>query len=205
MFYNNVTSEIYNKDGKGILVIPAFFEKIYVEWVDRNKGGGLKGYHKADSAIVRKAIEANNNSKIGELRTPEGTGLVESYRFYIVIVDLENDTFSPAIMSFSSSQIKAAKGWLSKAKTMTLKRKDGSVYTPSTYSRLWRLSSVAQQNDKGSWRGWKIDFERYLDLSKPFEKGLYEFSKQFFEFAQQGSVKIADEPKPVSSEADAEF
>jgi hypothetical protein len=205
MFFNNVTQEVLNKDGKGILVTPAFFEKIYTEWVDRAKGGGLKGYHLPDSEVVVKAIKDNNNSKIGKLITPEGTFLVESFRFFVVAVDLEAGSFFPAIMSFSSTQIKAAKGWLSKAKSMTLKKADGSAYLPSTYSRLWRLTSIAQQNDSGTWRGWKIDFERYINLQDPFENSIYNVSKKFFEHAKDGGVKIAEEPKDVTAESEAEF
>jgi hypothetical protein len=205
MFYNNVTKELFNKDGKGLHIIPAFFEKVYVEWVERSKGGGLKGWHKPESDIVINAIVKNNNSKIGKLVTPSETILMESYRFFVIAVDFETGVFFPAIMSFASTQIKAAKGWISKSEAMKLRNAKGEIYSPAAFSRLWKFTSITQQNESGIWRGWKIDFDRYISLEDPFERSLYGIAKKFHEHAKQGIVKSAEEPKAVVEESEAEF
>ena len=49
MFFNTATGQIF--DGKkGVTLIPAYFERMYVEWAPRDSGGGFRGTH--DPAIT---------------------------------------------------------------------------------------------------------------------------------------------------------
>ena len=57
----------------------------------------------------------------------------------------------------ASTQIKKAKMWMTRMQAIRVSGEGGKRFTPPMYANVWRLSSVPEQNDKGSWRGYKVD------------------------------------------------
>ena len=58
---NSVTKEILKQP---VVIIPVFKEAAVVEWVPRNKGGGLVDRHELESDVFKKAIAKNGGSRI---------------------------------------------------------------------------------------------------------------------------------------------
>ena len=72
-----------------------------------------------------------------------------------------------------------------------LQGKNG-MFTPPTYSHIYKLKTTQMSNDKGTWFGW--------DVSKvgPIEdKSVYESAKSFAEKVSKGAVQA----KPETQEA----
>ena len=49
------------------------------------------------------------------------------------------------------------------------------LFTPPTYSHIYKLKTVQQSNDKGTWFGWDVS-----KVGPITDKGIYEIAKSFF-------------------------
>ena len=70
------------------------------------------------------------------------------------------------------------------AMSVKLQGKNG-LYTPPIYSQMYRLSTVAESNDKGKWFGWEV--ERIGSIE---DLNLYQAAKAFASSVSAGDVKI---------------
>ena len=73
---------------------------------------------------------------------------------------------------------------------LKIRTKDGNVFTPPTFSHKYRLTSVVEQNDQGSWYGWDIAMDEQLSAGDSF---IYSAAKQFSQNINTGSVKTASQ------------
>jgi hypothetical protein len=58
-------------------------------------------------------------------------------------------------------------------------------------SQVYRLRTVEERNDKGSWFGWEISHERSLDLAQ--EKPVFDLGVSFSTSVRAGEVKVKEE------------
>jgi len=58
-------------------------------------------------------------------------------------------------------------------------------------SQVYRLRTVEERNDKGSWFGWEISHERSLDLAD--EKPLFDLGVSFSKSVRAGEVKVKED------------
>jgi len=184
MILNSVTNEIY--DGtKGIQVLPAFYERKYVEWQDRGEGKGAPAaIHNADSDIV----STTTRDKSFKDRLPNGNYLENTANHFVVVLGKSPQS---ALISMKATQLKISRKWNSMMMGIKLQGKNG-LFTPPTYSHIYTLKTVQMSNDKGTWFGW--------DVSKvgPIEdKSVYESAKNFAEKVGKGAVQV----KPETQEA----
>lgn len=154
MFHNTVTDDLY--DGKeGVSFIPVGREHIYVEWVPRNKGGGIAGRHAVDSEVVQQARQ--RAEKFNELTTPDGNELVETFYLYGIIND-ENGPM-PAVISNSSTRIKAYKALMTKANMILVPTPDGRKIKPPLFAHKFRLTTEKRKNADGEWHTYVVAFD----------------------------------------------
>jgi len=184
MILNSVTNELY--DGtKGINVLPAFYERKYVEWQDRGEGKGAPAaIHNADSDIV----STTTRDKSFKDRLPNGNYLENTANHFVVVLGKSPQS---ALISMKATQLKISRKWNSMMMGIKLQGKNG-LFTPPTYSHIYTLKTVQMSNDKGTWFGW--------DVSKvgPIEdKSVYESAKSFAEKVGKGAVQV----KPETQEA----
>ena len=119
-FRNTVTNEIYEE----VFFVPAVTDTCWTEWIPRDDGGGFKGRHPKKAKIVADAI-ARNGSPIGKLKVPQPPDpktnrpqpdheLVESREIYGILYNpTDGDILGFAMIPFTSTKIKAYKGWCS--------------------------------------------------------------------------------------------
>lgn len=132
MFLNTVTGEIFEK----LRVIPADFEKTYIEWVPRDAGGGFVGSYK-----TKADAEAN---------LTEGNQIVDTANHY-VLLQSEDGSWSPAIVSMTSTKLKASRKWLSMMSMVTIPVPGGGRKVAPTYARMYDiLPEGPVKNDKGT-------------------------------------------------------
>ena len=144
MIYNTVTSELNNS----IDVIPCGYKRCLVEWVPREKGGGYVGVHEVNSDIANKP----RNDR-GEIVLDNGNILVETAYHFILV----GDKLETAVISMTSTQLKKSRRWNSLQFGLKVSNGNGEMVTPASFSHIYKLSSVAEKNDKGSWHGWNIE------------------------------------------------
>ena len=180
---------ISNKLGAAVNVVPCAFSRKYLEWEPRDKGGNFRGMH--DVAEV----EAANFSKDdkGQLLNAEGNILKDTRIHYVLVVE-DDGTFSPAIISLASTQIKKSKRWLSRIQNLQLKGSDGKFFTPPSFSHIYRCTAVKESNDSGSW------FGLYINMLKPVADAvLYRAAKALHAQVAAGAV-VAGNPVPESDD-----
>jgi len=183
--YNTVTTELYDE----INVLPVFYKRQYVEWQDRGTSMGAPvAIHEVNSGVINQATR----DKMNKDRLPNGNYLENTANHFVVL--LSGSTPSTALISMKATQLKISKKWNTMMMSTKMKGKNG-LFTPPTYSHIYRLKTVQQSNDKGTWYGWDVS---KLDTIK--DKGAYDVAKNFAERLSKGQVQIKHAPSETNTD-----
>ena len=191
MLYNTVTNTV-TSGKEGMLVVPCYYNRRYVEWKPRTEGGGYVASYLPDDPIVPTAVRNDKNEEV----LPNGNLLTNTAQHFVMLV--EGDQYSRCLITMSSTQLKKARRWLSQMNAMTAMGKNGP-YTLPMMSQFYTLTTVPEQNDLGKWYGWAIARERQLDLSNDFEKSLFDNAVAFAKSVEAGEVEakeVSPDPTP---------
>ncbi len=175
MILNTVTNALY--DGtKGIQVLPVFYKRQYIEWQDRgeSKGAPVHIYNAGDD------IPKTTRDKMNKDRLGNGNYLENTANHYVVTL---GDSPSTALISMKATQLKISKKWNSMMLGIKMQGKNG-LFTPPTYSHIYKLRTVQQSNDKGTWFGWDVS-----QVGPIKDKSVYEIAKQFAVRVSKGEVE----------------
>jgi hypothetical protein len=176
MIFNSVSGDLYD-GAKGIDVIPAFYKLEYVEWKDRGEGaGGPVAVHDSSSDIMSQT-KADANYKD---RLPNGNYVEKTASHFVIIT---GDSPTTALISMKSTQLKISRKWNSMMSGIKLKGKNG-LFTPASFSHIYRLKTTQMSNDKGTWFGWDVS-----KVGPITDTSLYQQAKTFSDNISKGSVK----------------
>ena len=183
MILNTVTKEIY--DGtEGINVLPAHYERKLVEWQDRGDSKGAPvAIHNAESDIMSKTTR----DKSYKDRLPNGNYIENTANHFVILL---GDSPTTALISMKATQLKISRKWNSMMMGIKLQGKNG-LFTPPTFSHIYKLKTVQMSNDKGTWFGWDVS-----QVGPIQDKGVYEIAKNFADRVGTGEV----EAKPENQE-----
>jgi len=176
MIINTVTGEVY--DGvKGIDVVPVHYKRQHIEWQDRgeSQGAPVKIYDAGDD------LPSTTRDKFNKDRLANGNYLENTASHFVVIL---GDSPTTALLSMKATQLKVSRKWNSMMMGLKMQGKNG-MFTPPTYSHSYKLKTVQQSNDKGTWFGW--DVSRVGPISDP---GIYKIAKDFGANVSKGDVKV---------------
>lgn len=183
MFYNTATHEVY--DGKeGLRIIVCDYERQFIQWGPRDAGGGLVAIHTPAEAAT---IATTKNDKGKDIVNGTQDSLEDTRKHPVIV--LHGDNVFPAMMALSSTQIKKSKQIMSVMSNFKLDGKNGK-FTPPMYYHLWDITTVSEENAKGSWKG--IKFERVQDENTASNAELYTMAKEFQKQIRAGEVKVVD-------------
>jgi hypothetical protein len=104
-------------------------------------------------------------------------------------------TPTTALISMKATQLKVSRKWNSMMMGLKMQGKNG-MFTPPTYSHIYKLKTVQQSNDKGTWFGW--DVSRVGPIS---DAGIYKIAKDFGANVSKGDVKVKHGDQESKSEA----
>ena len=175
--FNTVSQEIYKQD-EGVIVVPAFFEKKFLEFQLRSSGGGFVRELAADD----KDITMTSREGTIEL-LPNGNELVRTHQ-HLVIAQSADGTIAPSVLDMKKTQLKVSRRW------NTLKN---SARLPSgalmpIYGTAWQVTTVLEANDQGKWFNYKID--RINKITPDIEKMMLE-ARNMYQGVSKGEVKMA--------------
>jgi hypothetical protein len=183
--YNTVTQEAFDV----LEVIPVFYHLKYVEWKPREQGGGFIASHDADSGIIG---QTKRDPMTNKYVLSNGNHIVQTAYHYVLMVT--NSGYQNAVISMSSSQLKKSRRWNSLMLSQKIKGPSG-MFTPPTYAFTYKLSTVSESNDRGSWFGFQI--EKGEQVGDPT---LYNEGKAFAQSASSGAIDAKpEEPKLIQS------
>ena len=189
MIFNSVSGELY--DGvKGIDVIPCFYKLEYIEWKDRGEGLGapVAIYDSSSDIMSKTKPDANYKDRL-----PNGNYIEKTASHFVIV---SGDSPSTALISMKSTQLKISRKWNSMMSGIKMKGANG-MFTPASFSHIYKLKTTQMSNDKGTWFGWEVS-----KVGPVTDKGLYDQAKGFSESISKGSVKAKhgeDKPKDQSS------
>ena len=188
MIFNSVSGDLY--DGvKGIDVIPCFYKLEYIEWKDRGEGPGapVAIYDSSSDIMSKTKPDANYKDRL-----PNGNYIEKTASHFVIIT---GDSPSTALISMKSTQLKISRKWNSMMSGIKLKGKNG-LFTPASFSHIYRLKTTQMSNDKGTWFGWEVS-----KVGPITDQQLYQQAKSFSESISKGAVKAKhgeDKPKDQS-------
>tara|TARA_R110002110_G_scaffold203423_3_gene414534 strand:+ start:2454 stop:3212 length:759 start_codon:yes stop_codon:yes gene_type:complete len=174
---NSVTNEFYSGSA-GVTVVPAAYRRVFLEYVPREAGGGLAGFHE-DPAILAQT----HRDEMGKDVLPSGNYIQTTANHYVLLV--EGEKYTPVMVAMYSSQLKKSRRWNSIMAGQRIMNGNKSI-VPASYSHKYHLSTVAEKNSKGSWFGWKIDAVGRVD-----DINLYNTAKEFAKSTTASEVTTA--------------
>lgn len=185
LYYDTASGELLEE----VVFIPCFYKRSMVEWKDRETGGGFVAQHEV-------GYEAQfPRDDRGRWVTEEGNYIADTRYFFGLRVRPDGSLLHDVI-SFTSTQLKKSRQWLTRMQNMKAKdERTGTMKTMHIFSCAWRFTSVGEENEKGSWKGYKI--ELIDECSPELKQAAYE-ARQMFKTA---SASI----KPPADAAEAPF
>lgn len=186
-FFNTVTEEVYDS----IRVINCGYSSCLVEWKPRESGGGFVAQHPDNSPLL---AECHKNEK-GQDVLPNGNLLVQTSYHYLLMLG-DNNEVNQAVISLTSTQLKKSRLW--NAKMLSLKIPvNGRMITPARFASIWELTTVPESNDKGSWRGIKLERVGLVE-----DADLYNHAREFHKLITSGRVQVTPPTGTDSVEAE---
>lgn len=176
------TNELF-KDEDGVDVVFCGYRRAFLRWAPIDSGGGFKG-----EISVEEISALRQTGKIqeqdGRLFADNGD-IIADTRIHYVLVVRPDGTFAPAVMSFKSTQIKKSKMLMTQIQGYTAKDSYGHPFTPPSFGHMFHAETVAESNDKGSWRGWKLTRTGFVEDSEVFQAAV-----EFHKTVVAGEVKV---------------
>ena len=183
---NTVTNKLYDS----IDVIPCHYKRQYIEWQDRGQSTGAPvAIHEADSDIISQTVRGKDYKD----RLPNGNYLDNTANHFVIYL---NTIPTSALISMKSTQLKVSRKWNSMMMGLKMQGKNG-LFTPPTYSHIYKLKTVQMSNDKGTWFGWDVS-----KVGPVTDKPLYDMAKNFAISVGKGEVEAkhgTEESAPTNS------
>ena len=207
MIFNTVTKKLYDGNA-GIIVVPCAWVKQYVEWNDIGTGsGGPVRIYDANSDILSQTVRDEFNKD----RTKSGTYIETNYNYFVLVLNNDLEYIDKGIVSMKSTQLKKAKKWNAMMGSVFVKDEQGS-FQPPIYTIMYKLKTVKEQNKRGTWIGWDVNFAfedsdsiKTQQKSTVTDMNIYQQARLFAESIAKGETKIKPEDREEVEKTTAAF
>lgn len=158
--------------------LPIHFRKDYIEWAPRSSGKGLIAIHPNPNVLDNCKRDEKNR-----FVNSDGNYIVETAQFFGFNLSA---AARPSFIPMASTQLKKGRRWLTLSNGEKLQRADGSEFTAPMFYRTYELTTAKEENNEGSWYGWRIERSEVLpkisnyswrdlrDAAVKFQKSLLE-------------------------------
>lgn len=193
---NTVTGEIVEE----LIVVPVFYNRRHLIWTPREQGGGFHGALQHSELLELKAMKKlHPNAKKPQVLEDEKGLLYRDTRQHFVLVKNAEGSWSWAMMSMTSTQIKRSKKWMTLLTTFQMKDSNGIPFVPPLFARSWKVTTEKEQKDKNIWWSWVI--EPIEVLKDPV---VYNTAKNFHAKVGSGDIKVDYQQMKEDAEVDGE-
>lgn len=190
MFFLTTTGELFDGD-EGVLVMPADFQRRFLEFVPEDQGGGFRGAHMPTDPTV---INAHRDDK-GKFWLENGNYLQDSRIHYVIFFHPVMPR--PAVVTLKSTQIKKSKKWLSQMEEPLLLAGDPkkpetckwNIY-PDCEFRIYRIVSKGESSDQYTWKGVAITEERVVNPADPRDVQAVNAARAFRDQISSGQTRV---------------
>lgn len=167
MLYNSVTEKFYDGE-EGILIIPVFYHRNFIEWTPRSSGGGFVAIHSTEPEGA-KWTEDNNYC------LSNGNELTDTRNHYIIMVE----ELKPALICMSRTQLKKSKKWMSQLQALKFEGTNKKLFTPPMFANVFKISTIIERKDNFQWFGFKLERVRDVTIKE------YTVSKGFLDAVKE--------------------
>jgi|TARA_R100001530_G_scaffold1838_1_gene3131 hypothetical protein len=182
--FNTVTGKTWTDS---VTVVPVDFCQKMLEFVPRKAGGGFVGELSREDAL--QAVRDDAGMEI----LPSGNELVRTAQHYVKIVH-DDGTLESAIVDMKKTQLKVSRKWIT---LIAMQKHNGS--TLPSFANSYKLRSVEDGNDKGSWFSWSVA------LADPIPSlAAYHECKDFYQSIKRGEVRSLAPPSDMVLEDSAQ-
>lgn len=188
MFFNTVTEQLMRE----VLVVPCYYQRRYLRWAPRENGGGYRGDYDpidVDLQKIEGLVQEDGRWYIGD------DELKDTRNHYVLASQPGIDLWQPAVLSLASTQIKKSRRWMSRISGIELRNAANKPYNPPSYSHVYRLTTVKEENNQGSWYGVEIEL---VDVVK--SPDLFAKAKAFYTAVSKGEVTVQPPPAAMHDE-----
>jgi len=188
--FNTVTGDYWNGE-EGFEVVPCLQQTKYLEFIPRDQGGGgFVGELSADDPNIARATRTG-----GKEILPSGNELVKSDQHYCMLIGSDG-LYQPVIVDMKSTQLSVSRRWKTQIAMLKVKDAQGVLKTPALFGTVWRLTTVEQSNDMGTWYNWSVEKVKMID-----DEALLQEAINFRKSIQKGEAKAVVEDHDDKEEA----
>ncbi len=190
--FNTVTSELFGGDS-GVEVIPCAYQRTLIEWVPRTQKGGFVASHDPESGILSRTTKNEKGQDVLE----NGNYLANTASHYVILL---SPNYGPthAVISMSSTQLKKSRRWNTTMVSQTVTLDDGTVKPKPSFASAYKVKTVPESNDYGSWYGYDIGERRDVSQSE------FLLGRTFYSAVMSGTIK-ATAPEQESTSDNVPF
>lgn len=187
-FYNTLDNTFYDGE-KGIKFVPCSYRRAFIEWKPRTTGGGFVKDHGTNPAILDKCTQDDNGKDV----LTNGNLIVTTAEYIGFLINEETGIPQQVVISMTSTQLKKSRKWNTMIQQLLIPRPDGNgVFNPAMFYKAYKLTTVAESNDKGDWFGFQIDPDQET-LSLTNGEEIYLSARAFKKAIGEGKVKVVQE------------
>lgn len=183
-----------------LTVLPVYFRRRYVEWYnDRTKNKAPISEYLPDEF---QAFQKDGKIVRGDDKKDRFVGKPDTYventaEHYVIVID--GQSWYKALIKMKGSQLKKSKQWNSVMSNQ--RRVDGNdIYQPKDFAMSYNLSGKPEKNDQGSWHGWLISQNKWVDeLGLAKLEDILADAMKFEKDIHSGELKVAPQEDETSS------
>lgn len=183
-FFNTVSNEVLKDQ---IRIIPCAYQKAWVEWVDREAGGGFVRQH-LTMDILDKTERNSRGQDVLKGVTPQHNIVATAYHYCLLVRD--NGSTERVVLAFTSTQLKKSRKWNTQMMKQEIEVAEGKRLPAPMFSHMYTMRTVEESKDAYSWAGWEISEPTVLQSAD-----LYLTAKKFHDDVTHGMVKTAQLPE----------
>ena len=203
MFVNSATRKLYDGD-KGFLAVPVGFSHRYMAWRPNNAG---PAYDMGDDPTKFNSLIPNDD---GKRMDEQGNEVTDSLQYFLLLVNPESGEWEAAVLNFGGVQARKGRGWATTINNRMERfpanhPKAGQLFRPAMWFYSYKITTVPESNDKGSWYGFLIeDGPKVMDLQNGRE--IFRAASELRKRIDAGEVKGAvdedrDDAEPGEEQA----
>lgn len=184
----------------GVLFLPVYYRKDYLEWAPRSSGKGLIAVH-TDPEIMKQTKRDDRKKDV----LPNGNYIAETAQWFGLNLTADR---RKCFIPMASTALKKSRQWMTIATSERLKRADGSEFSPPFFYRGYNLTTGTESNAEGEWANWVINRGPTLpELGEPFGfdwKVVKEEAAKFLASLQAGEVRADNSETDLQGAASTE-
>jgi hypothetical protein len=175
-------------DGEeGIQIIPITYQRRLIEWNPIDSGGGL-----VRMDVPEEEVENLEKKNPGVYLTDNDTEIVVTPEYYALIVNDDEGTSLPVVMSLTGKKAQVSKRWNTLIMSQRQVNPDTQqeVQMPFWYN-CYNMTAIADNNEKGDF--W-IPAVSVLSPTLSMDHGqqFYTRAREFYKAVRSGQAKAAD-------------